>query len=568
MDLVLDEVVQLEHVDVADGDVLFERPAGAAVAQLDLAALGQARVPEGLLDRSFLRAVEDRRRDLDPERLRGPAEMGLEDLPDVHPARHAERVEDDVDRCAVRQVRHVLDREDLRDDALVAVTAGHLVDADELVHAGQQLVVVLAREDRHVDDLAVLARREPERGVLHLTGLLPEDRAEQTLLGGELGLALRRDLAHEDVLRADLGADVDDAVLVEIGESLLTDVRDVTGDLFGAELRVTGLGLVLLDVDRRELVVLHDPLGEDDRVLVVTALPGHERHEDVLAERELALVGRVGVGDHRTGGHALADRDDRPLVVAGALVRADELLELVAVGVALVLFDPDLRRRDRTHRAGGPGDHDLAGVLRRAVLDPGADDRRLGTDDRDGLTLHVRAHEGAVRVVVLEERDERRGHGHDLLRRDVHVLGLRRLGLVVLGAAMDLDALVYEEALRVEARVRLDDGGELLLVGGEVDDLVGDARLAAAVLHDAAVGRLDESVGVHPAVRRERADEADVRTLRRLDRADPAVVAVVDVADVEAGALARQAARPEGREAALVGELVERVRLLHELREL
>src|SRR5207247_4113214 len=36
----------------------------------------------------------------------------------------------------------------------------------------------------------------------------------------------------------------------------------------------------------------------------------------------------------------------------------------------------------------------------------------------------------------------------------------------------------------------------------------------------------------------------------------------------EAGALAREAARPEGREAALVGELVERVRLLHELREL
>ena len=40
------------------------------------------------------------------------------------------------------------------------------------------------------------------------------------------------------------------------------------------------------------------------------------------------------------------------------------------------------------------------------------------------------------------------------------------------------------------------------------------------------------------------------------------------VADVEAGALTREAARPKGREAALVGELVERVRLLHELRQL
>src|SRR5207245_8977618 len=85
---------------------------------------------------------------------------------------------------------------------------------------------------------------------------------------------------------------------------------------------------------------------------------------------------------------------------------------------------------------------------------------------------------------------------------------------------------------------------------------------------DAGVRRLDESVRIHATVRREGADEADVRTFRRLDRADAAVVAEVHIADVEAGALTREAARPEGREAPLVGELVERVRLLHELAEL
>ena len=85
---------------------------------------------------------------------------------------------------------------------------------------------------------------------------------------------------------------------------------------------------------------------------------------------------------------------------------------------------------------------------------------------------------------------------------------------------------------------------------------------------DLAVGRLDEAVAVDPAVRGERADEADVRPFGRLDRADPAVVAVVDVADVEAGPLARQATRPEGRQAPLRGELGQRVRLVHELAEL
>ena len=146
-----------------------------------------------------------------------------------------------------------------------------------------------------------------QRRVADLAGLLTEDRAEQPLLRRELGLALGRDLAHEDVAGADLGADADDAALVEVLEDVLGEVRDVPGDLLGAELRVAGVDLVLLDVDRREHVVLHEALREDDRVLEVVALPRHERHEQVLAERELALVGGRAVGEHVALGHLVAD---------------------------------------------------------------------------------------------------------------------------------------------------------------------------------------------------------------------------------------------------------------------
>ena len=81
--------------------------------------------------------------------------MTFEHLADVHPGRHTERVEDHVDGCAVREVRHVFDREDLGNDALVAVAAGELVafgdlallghvHAHELVHTGGKLVGILA----------------------------------------------------------------------------------------------------------------------------------------------------------------------------------------------------------------------------------------------------------------------------------------------------------------------------------------------------------------------------------------------------------------------------------------
>ena len=59
------------------------------------------------------------------------------------------------------------------------------------------------------------------RRVADLAGLLTEDRAQQALLGRQLGLALRGDLADEDVAGADLGADADDAALVEVLEDVL-----------------------------------------------------------------------------------------------------------------------------------------------------------------------------------------------------------------------------------------------------------------------------------------------------------------------------------------------------------
>jgi hypothetical protein len=91
-----------------------------------------------------------------PALLGDPSEVGLEHLAEVHSAGDAERVQDDVDRSAVGEERHVLDRQDLRDDALVAVTARELValgdlallgdeDDDALVDARAELVVAVLR---------------------------------------------------------------------------------------------------------------------------------------------------------------------------------------------------------------------------------------------------------------------------------------------------------------------------------------------------------------------------------------------------------------------------------------
>src|SRR5213594_1103628 len=536
VDLVVDQMVELHHVHDAHRHLVGEGFAGPSVVEPRLAGGGQRGPRHELEDLLLRRAVEHGRTHMDAlrrllgelhdvvvgkrvdevgELLRGvellqllaqrldvrppvvlevgldlvselarrPAEVGLEDLTNVHAARDAERVQHDVDRRPVGEVRHVLLGQDARQHALVAVAPGHLVadlelaldgdeDLDHLDDAGRELVPALqpldllvedhldevdlllhpldqprelvldalvadldvapvvrgdlredlgrdldalleqdlasvvgetrrrhlaleqlehllagalpddpdlvllvlpelgdlvlldgtrplvlldafSREHAGVDDRALDARRDAEARVPHLARLLAEDRAQELLLGRQLGLALRGDLADQDIARLHLRADADDPRLVEVLQRLVADVRDVARDLFGTELGVTRDALELLDVDRREEVVLHDALGDEDRVLEVVAAPRHEGDQHVAPERQLAHLRRRTVGDHVSRLHVVAHDHDRTLVDAGVLVRPLVLDEVVDVdaGVAPVLrravgLHDDTRRVD------------------------------------------------------------------------------------------------------------------------------------------------------------------------------------------------------------------------------
>ena len=717
MDLVGDEVVELEHVDDADDDLLLEGLARKTVIKNRLAlgadpALGTlfllldlAGLEEKLVDLGLLNAVEHGRRGVEVEVAARKTEVGLKKLTEVHARRHAERVQNDVDRAAVGKERHVAARKNARDDTLVAVTSGHLVadrkvllvdeenayflddfavaaeiaeetavgvlrsvfngrelgleridDRGDLVLGGAvlhlpvgmslgenrelraldflvggdddvarlrigdvagkllvhdrvgefageillelgdlvlalllgvllgllgRLVVgddgVLTGRNLNAHDDAGRTRRYGERRVADIGGLLAEDGSQKALFGAKLGLALGRNLTDENVAGLDFGTDADDAVGTEVLESVLGDVGDIAGDLFGAELRVARAALEGYDVKRRENVLADDALVDEDGVLEVVAAPAHERHEEVLAEREFALVGRGTVGEAVAELDLVALLDDRSLVEARAGVAAAVLLEVVSpdalCGIVLkavlarrklaVVRDDDEVGRNVGDRTVGESGDDDARVLGAGALETRTDERTLGTHERHALTHHVRAHERTVGVVVLEERNETGGDRDDLHRGDVHILDLA-CGLI---AEFGLEAAGYalfgERAVGIERRVGLGDYELLFGIRGKILDLVGD--LTADNL---AVGSFDEAEAVDAGVDAERRDKTDVRTFGRLDRADAAVVGRMDVADLEACALAGETAGTESRETALVGESRQGVRLVHELRKL
>src|ERR1700733_5960294 len=515
VDLVVDKVRELQHIDVADGGGLLERIAVHAIEELRLARAwepgcfqqsldlglacaveyrgaepdaalhaggnaqsllvvqveklvesggsGEARLEE-LADLAGLGEVRSQLGDLLAEFVRGPAKVRLQDLTDVHTRRHAERVQDDLDRGSVGEIRHIFLRKNPGDDTLVTVASGHLVadrelalhrnvDLHHLDDAGSELVALrhlgdllvgdlaqhvdlarghlldlidllvdagilvgvadalevtgadeldgvavenvalreqflvgalvvqvgknflvaedcfetlealvgentnligevalelldhllldllgalvrvlaLAGEDADVDDGTFDAWRARQGGIANVAGLLAEDGAEQFLFRRQLSLTLRRYLADEDVVVADLRADADNARFVEIAQSVLADVGDIARDLFRPKLRIAGFDLELLDMDRGVVVLADQLLRDEDRVFEVVTAPRHEGDENVAAEAEFALLRARTVSDDLPLDDAVALTNDRLLVDAGVLVGALELRELVDV---------------------------------------------------------------------------------------------------------------------------------------------------------------------------------------------------------------------------------------------
>jgi hypothetical protein len=154
--------------------------------------------------------------------------------------------------------------------------------------------------------------------------------------------------------------------------------------------------------------------------------------------------------------------------------------------------------------------------------------------------------------------------GPHLARRHVHVVDVGREDVVDLAAlAPAQHAVLGHGAVRAEGGVRLRDDVQVLLIGRQVVDLVGHLAL-----DDLAVRGLDEAERVDARERRQRTDQTDVRAFRGLDRAHAPVVRRVDVADLEAGPLARETTGAKRRQPALVSQARQRVRLVHELRQL
>src|SRR5580704_3008835 len=406
-------------------------------------------------------------------------------------------------------------------------------------------------------------------------------------------------------------AHADDTALIEIAKERFADVGDVARDFFGSQLRVARFDFVLLDVDRGVVVVLDQLIAHENGVFEVVPAPWNEGDEYVASESEFAAFGARTVREDLSLLHAVAYANQRLLVDASVLVGTLEFDELIDVsadftaehaGVIGLDANDDAFGVDLIDDAIALAEHDRARIASGDALHAGTDERSISANQRNGLALHVRTHQRAVGVVVLEERNQAGGDGDELLWRNVDVVdfiaalqhevaGLTAVDefrgdlqtLIERDVGLRDDVLIFFPSGQVEAvrlggdlaalelfvelfdAIFLDDfaGFEFAIAG--VDDLnvVDDAATL-----DLAVRRLDEAVVVDARKARQRADQTDVRTFRRFDWADAAVVGRVNVADFKSSAFARQTARSKSRKTPLVRNFAQGIGLVHELTEL
>ena len=346
-----------------------------------------------------------------------------------------------------------------------------------------------------VDDDTRERRVGLERRVFHIAGLVAEDGAEQLLLGRRVALALRRNLADEDVARLDTRSDAYDSVVVEVFCGLLADIGDVACEFLDATLRLTDVERILVYVDRGEHVFTHDALVEHDGVLVVVTLPRHVCHKQVAAQCELTVLCGITLGKDVAFLHALALVADRTQVDGHVLVGAAELRYAVFLQCRLEAHKLLVFRTVVEYAYGGGVDildHAIAlggnhrtGVLAHLLLNAGTHDRGLVVEQGHCLAHHVRTHERTVGVVVLEEGDERCGDRGYLLRRHIHEVYLLGRHYGEVGVLTTLHHVADKRAIIIQRGIALANDVVLFFLGCEINNVfvleVGHAILYLAV---------------------------------------------------------------------------------------
>ena len=286
---------------------------------------------QGIHNVDLVRPVEYRCGNIESQRLSGKAQMNFKYLSDVHTGRHTQRIQHDIQRPSVRQVRHILCRQHTGNNTLVTMTSGHLIpdgnlsllcDIDTycLINTRRQFIAVFSCKYFGIHDDTIFTMRHLQGSVSYFAGFLTENRTQQSLFCCQFCLSLWSYLADQNIPCTHLRTNTDDSPLIQIFQRVIADTRNISCDLFRPQLCITCLCLIFFNMHGSIHVVLHKPFAQQYGILVVVTFPGHESDQRVLSKSHLAVGSGRTVRNYLSFLHPLALVYDGSLVIAVALV--------------------------------------------------------------------------------------------------------------------------------------------------------------------------------------------------------------------------------------------------------
>ena len=226
---------------------------------------------QGVHNINFVRAVKYRRCHVKAQGLSGKGQVDFQYLSDIHTGRHAQGIQNDVQRTSVRQIRHIFHRKHTGNNTLVAVSSCHLItdgnlsllcyiNAYGLVYTGRKLIAVLSGKYLGIHNDTVFPVGNLQGGIPYFPCLLTEYSTKQSFFCGQFGLSLGSNLTYQDISCTHFRADPDNTSVIQILQGIITHAGDIPCDFFRPQLGIPGFRFIFFNVDGCIYILLYQSL--------------------------------------------------------------------------------------------------------------------------------------------------------------------------------------------------------------------------------------------------------------------------------------------------------------------
>ena len=320
-------------------------------------------------------------------------------------------------------------------------------------------------------------------------------------------------------------------------------------------------------MDRGEGIVHHQLFGEQNCVLVVIAFPSHEANQHISAQTDFTMIRGRAICDHVAAAYFFPHFHNGMLINTGRLIGTCKFRKMIGMRFVIGILNYNFVCRNLPYETIFLCKYADAGIPSCLAFDTSRNIGCFRSEQRDRLALHVGTHQSTVCIVVVQERNHCSSNRNNLPRRNVNIVHPLRLYALHVSTDAHSNSVISKGAIRIQRLPCLGDHAAIFFIRRKINNLIHHSRHARRVI-DATIGCLDETIFIDPSIGCKTANEANVRTFRCLDRADARIVGIMNVANLERCTVTIQAARSQSRQTALMGQLRQGVRLIHELGQL